>query len=261
MSRHVVRAAEFGPPRRIDDDHFETICRVNHIAAEQQAAVREFLDEAGRVFAGAIAGDKTLSNRKADRSAIEQAIAALERAQQFLKKPPGQAGQFGLRVAGRAIAPAISGAWMRERFPDDPVKPRPVLWPLDDRSGRDPPWPMPERPIDADALSLGRRTAFMERRGGSAISALLNDIAAALDSGRRAIVLLPDGRKPLERRAYMLAGLAELWRILGRRPTSGIKSEFGAFAEGVFETIGWPTEGVNAALADAIALWRRLYRR
>jgi hypothetical protein len=109
-------------------------------------------------------------------------------------------------------------------------------------------------------LPLADRIAFMERRSGAAIAALLDDIAAALDDGRRAIVQLPDGRRPLQRRAYLLAALAELWRRLGRRPTTGDTSKFGDFAEAVIEAIGWPTEGVNAALPEAIALSRRLYR-
>jgi hypothetical protein len=108
-------------------------------------------------------------------------------------------------------------------------------------------------------LSLDERIEFMEQRGGKVVPMLLRDIIAALEDGRRAIVQLPDGRKPLKNRAYMLAALAEAWHRLGRRPTSGINSRFGCFCEAVFEAIGWPTEGVNAALADTKKLWRTLY--
>jgi len=65
---------------------------------------------------------------------------------------------------------------------------------------------------------------------------------------------------PLDHRAYFLAALAELWHRFGGRPTSGLKSKFGAFCEAVFEAIGWPTEGVSSALPDAIKLWRGLCR-
>jgi hypothetical protein len=57
----------------------------------------------------------------------------------------------------------------------------------------------------------------------------------------------------------MLAALAEFWHRLGRRHTSGMKSKFGDFCEAVFDAIGWPTEGVNAALAEAKNLWRTRY--
>ena len=99
----------------------------------------------------------------------------------------------------------------------------------------------------------------MEQRGGEALSALLGDITAALGDGLSTIVQLPDGRKPLKNREFMLAALAEGWRRLGRKPTSGIRSKFGEFCEAVFDAIGWPTEGVNAALADAKNRWKKLY--
>jgi hypothetical protein len=81
-----------------------------------------------------------------------------------------------------------------------------------------------------------------------------------LDDARRHIVELPKGRKPLEYRNYLMAALAELWCRLGRQPTSGARSQFGEFCECVFVALGWPTEGVNAALSDAIAAWRDHYR-
>jgi hypothetical protein len=37
-----------------------------------------------------------------------------------------------------------------------------------------------------------------------------------------------------------------LWCRLGRSPTSGLNSNFGAFCGGVFEAIGWPTEEGHA---------------
>jgi hypothetical protein len=88
---------------------------------------------------------------------------------------------------------------------------------------------------------------------------LLSDIIGALEEARRAIVRLPTGRKPLEDRKYMMAALAEAWHRLGRKPSTGIRSRFGSFCEAVFDAIGWPTEGVNAALPDAIKIWRTLY--
>ena len=110
--------------------------------------------------------------------------------------------------------------------------------------------------LDKDAPS----NAGTKQLGGAAIAKLLADVITALEDGHRLIVRLPDGRKPLTHRAYMLAALAQLWHRLGRRPTSGANSRFGVFCEAVFEAIGWPTEGVNSALPSAIKLSRRLYR-
>jgi hypothetical protein len=262
MFRKVVRAAELLPPRRISNEDFAAICKTSDIAREMRAAARDFLDDAVNGFAEAITNAEALPSRKPDRLAIERAIADLRSAQHRLKRRTGPAGAMGSRVAGRHIAPALSVSWMRRHFPGDSATPNPIYWPPDERGGRDPfGGREPSRPIDTDALSEQQRIEFMATRGSAAIAALLGDIVDALDSGRRAIVQLPDGRKPLENRAYMLAALAELWHRLGRRPATGINSQFGSFSETVFEAIGWPTDGVNAALRDAIKLWRYLYSR
>ena len=92
------------------------------------------------------------------------------------------------------------------------------------------------------------------------IVAVLAELARGLDDARRRIVELPDGRKPLELREYLMAALAQLWHQLGKTPTAGMRSKFGQFCENVFDAVGWPTDGVNAALSDAIATWRRLDR-
>jgi len=151
---------------------------------------------------------------------------------------------------------------MRNRFPGDRHTPIARYWPADDHDLREPPrWAVPVRPTEIDDLSLAERVAFMRAKGGSAIAALVEDIAAGLEAGRGAILELPSGRKPLEIRKYLLAGLAELWWLLDRQPTTGMKSEYGEFCECVLDAIGWPTLGVNAALEDAIKFWRSEYNR
>jgi hypothetical protein len=259
MRRKIVRAADLKPPRKISDEDFDAICRTSAVAMKHHAMLRDFLDEVAAVFGEAIAAEIKAPNREADRLALNRVIEDIRTAKQRLKRTAGPAGRVGLRVAGRRIAPIVAASWMRNRFPGDRAAPESYYWPPDDRairrSSRSPLWP-----TDVDELSLGARIGFMERRAGDAIPALLGDIADALEAGRRAIVQLPVGRKPLEHRKYLLAALAELWHRLGRRPTSGRNSKFGAFSEAVIEAIGWPTEGVNSALPEAKALWLKLYR-
>ena len=257
--KKIVRAADLPEPGRVSDEDFDHICVTANIPIQQQSVVRAFLDECVAAFAGVVAAAETHPTRKSDRLAIERAVRDIRQAQHRLKRRPGPAGRLGLRAAGRGIGPIVAASWMRDRFPGDGAAPDPYFWPPEDRSIRQPSR-SPLRPTDVDELSLGARIGFMERRAGEAIAALLGDIADALEVGRRTIVRLPDGRKPLEHRAYLLAALAELWHHLGRRPASGITSQFGAFCETVFDAIGWPAQGVNAALADAIRLWHRLYR-
>jgi hypothetical protein len=216
MRRKVVRASDLKPPHTIDDVNFGEICGAFEILANQRAAVRDFLAEAVAAFAELISRERTLPTRQADRSSIRRAIEGIRRAQHRLKRNAGPAGQPGLRLAGRDLAPALSAFWMRRHFPNDQLAPNPVYWPADDRELRRPSR-TPDRPIDVEDLSLDHRIQFMKRRGGTATPKLLDDIADALENGRRAIVQSPGGRKPLENRAFFLAALAELWHRLGRR--------------------------------------------
>jgi hypothetical protein len=259
MTRRVVRATDLKPPRAIASENFDLIFRTFKIPREQQDGVRDFLADAVAVFREVITDERALPTRKADRLAVTGAIDNLGRAAHQLKRVKGPAGRRALHLSGRQIARVVSDAWLQSRFPNDFEAPSEVYPPANYNPSR-------LRPRDLDWLdeaenqSIANRVDFMGRRGATTILKLLSDVFTALDAGRRLIVQLPDGRKPLRHRKYMLAALAQLWSNLGRRPTSGANSHFGAFCEVVFEAIGWPTEGVNSALPSAILLWRRLYR-
>jgi hypothetical protein len=259
MERKVTRAADLAPPRQISEQDFDVICRVHAIALRERAAVRAFLDDAVTGFGAVITREQMLPSRPDDRQAIARAIKHLRWTQRELTQRMGAAGRTGCRAAGRQIASAISISWIRKHFPGDRLTPAPIYSPPDDRDGREG-FRALDLPRDTDNLSLDQRVRFMEHRGGEALAALIGDIVDALEDGRRAIVQLPPGRKPLEQRDYMLAALAEIWKRLGRKPTSGATSQFGAFCEAVFDAIGWPTTGVKAALAEVIKLRSQLYR-
>jgi len=259
MSQSVVRTADLSPPRKIDNADFEAICGTFKIVESQHREAREFLDEIVTVFADAIAKQRALPGRRDDRLAIQRAVREIRSAADWLNRAKGTAARTGLRATGGRIGPLVSASWLRWRFPGDAHAPDVYYWPQDARSGRSPAR-VPARPVDVDDLSLDQRIFFATHRNRELISAILAETAEALDNARQHIVEAPDGRKPLEYRKYLMAALAELWRRLGNRPTSGMRSKFGAFCESVFEAIGWPTEGVNAALSDAIATWRELYR-
>ena len=262
MEPIVTRVKDLKPPHQISEDDFEAICRDFRVSAADQLMVREFLNDAVTSFSSVISKGRALPSRQDDRKAIKNAIEALRTAQNHLQRSPGSAGSSALRVAAAQVGPLVSGSWMRNRFPGDRHTPIARYWPADDHDLREPPrWAVPVRPTEIDDLSLAERVAFMRAKGGSAIAALVEDIAAGLEAGRGAILELPSGRKPLEIRKYLLAGLAELWWLLDRQPTTGMKSKYGEFCECVLDAIGWPTLGVNAALEDAIRFWRSEYNR
>jgi hypothetical protein len=255
MIRSVVRAAALPPPHAIDDESFRNICRDFRISESHGQEVREFLDECAACFAQVIKKQRSLPTRRNDRLNIEQAARDIRNAARHLNLATGPAAALGLRAAGERIGPLVSAPWLRSHFSNDPAAP--VTRFQDDSTAGS---RVPVRPIDVEELSLNDRIYFATHQSRNVIAAILAEIAQALEESRRRIVELPDGRKPLEVRRYLMAALAQLWHQLGRKPTPGGRSKFGQFCEDVFAGFGWPNGGVNAALSDAIATWHRLYR-
>jgi hypothetical protein len=254
MVRSVVRAAALPPPRRINDESFSNICHDFGIVERRHQEVRVFLDDCATAFAEVIRTRQGLPTRRDDRLNIERAARDIRNASRLLNQAKGPAARSRLRAAGTRIGPLVSAPWLRWKFPNDPNAPPPRYW--NDSSARS---PVSGLPIDVEDISLYDRISFATRRSHDVIAAVLAELAQALDDARQRIVELPDGRKPLETRNYLMAALAQLWGRLGRRPTPGRRSNFGQFCEDIFIAIGWPAQGVNAALPDAIAMWRQLY--
>jgi hypothetical protein len=254
--QRVVRAIHFKPPQPMSGSDFDLICSTFKIQRQHQNELRNFFADVVTVFRAAIADESSLPSRENDRVDIARAINLLREAQMLLKKKKGPAGLRAFELTGQQIAPALAGSWLQSHFPNEFKAPTEVNPPADYD---------PLRLRDADWLSerenrsLDFRVDFVMRHGGATITKLLSDEIMALESGHRLIIRLPPGRHPLKHRIYLLSALAELWRRIGRPPTTGKNSEFGSFCEAVFETIGWPTDGVNSALWDAINLSRTLY--
>ena len=56
------------------------------------------------------------------------------------------------------------------------------------------------------------------------------------------------GRKPLRYRHFLIMNLAEMWSELGKGISTGPGSDFAAFCEVIAEYIGWPSDGMSAAI-------------
>jgi hypothetical protein len=60
------------------------------------------------------------------------------------------------------------------------------------------------------------------------------------------------GRKPLIFRHYLIVNLAKIWTGLERPASAGPKSDFVTFCVTVANLIGWPIEGLDSAIPDAL---------
>jgi hypothetical protein len=240
----VVRASELPPPRRVSDEDFDAICATSKIGRDEREHVRRHLDQIADEFAAKIRGERMRPDRQADRDRLRRIHKALQKARAELEYPMGDAAEFGLQSGAPLLALMITEHWFRVRLSG--VKPT-----LEE---------ILKDPSEVRREMRLRLDDFASQRPADLISAVLEEVEAVLMTARTFLpVLLPrsrGGRQPLTQRKYLIANLAICWNGLGRRPTSGPNSQFTAFCEAVFEPIGWPTDGVEAAVPDALAVWR-----
>lgn len=251
-------------PRPAPDTGLEELFLVHRIPSEYWPMAKAFLDELVAVFAGEIRRERREPALRADRQTLHKAQCAVEQALAVMKRPLGPAARRSLRAAGPRLGPVVSAGWLRERFPDDEYVPTRHALPIDHQASRVR-YPglarlrRNDNRLDVEQFSGEARAQFVEMRPAETMRALLESIQAALQAAQGRFLLLPGargGQKPLLQRRYMLANLAELWHRIGRSPSSGPASDFLAFCEGLCTLIGWPDEGLETAVADALVTWR-----
>jgi len=245
----VTRVAELKPPHRVSDADFDAICEVSKINLAKRDALRQRLDSIIDAFAAAIRDDLALPDRQADRDWLDEAIKAIQKARAALPSRPGNAARDPLRVGGSLLAEVITVGWLGEQFPAFGN----VLAPP--TNDGDPPERKPWKPShDPSGMA---RAEFIGRETLPVLSALLGEVELVLKIAAGMLPLLPGGkggRRRLSQRTYLIANLTTCWQSLGRTPTSGPNSAFTVFCEAVFDAIGWPTEGVNAAVPRTLSI-------
>jgi hypothetical protein len=259
MARTVVRAADLPPPGRINDEEFAALVEASQIPAVEAPWLRAILDELVAVFRGQIAAERREPSREDDREHLDRARSAVEKARYELNLASGRVAAAALRAAAAPIGEMTSTTWVRARFAGDPRAPVPIPWPLDEDAYRDPLGNRrPLRPTPIEDLTLDARVKFAHQRAPELARAVLDVLAEVLADARARLVMPPPdkmrlgGRKPLTQRRYLLANLARIWRRLGRILAAGEGSDFAMFAELVVENIGWPVQGLVAALPQAL---------
>jgi hypothetical protein len=242
----VVRAADLPPPRRASDEDFDAICATFKIDRSERGGLRRRLDEIADEFAANIRGERLRPDPQADFARLHRILKAIRKARLELAAPMGGAAERGLRTAAPSLQSMVTAGWFLAQLPREDEMPRIMSETSDTQH-------------EAEREMRPRIIGFARERPVDFLSAILADVEMTLLVGARLVVLLPGargGRKPLTQRKYLLANLATCWDAVGRQPTSGPNSQFTAFCEAVFEAIGWPTTGVEAAVPDALSVWR-----
>jgi len=256
-------------PRPACDAGLEELFLVHRIPSEYWPMAKAFLDELVAVFAGEIRRERSEPALRADRQTLHKAQRAVEQALALIGGPLGPAARRSLRAAGLRLGPMVSAEWLRERFPDDEYVPLQHALPINRQGDRFrypalARLPRNDTRLDVEQFSYEARVNFVQARPAETMRALLKSIQAALQAAQDGFLLLPGargGQRPLLQRRYVLANLAELWHRIGRSPSSGPASDFLAFCEGFCTLIGWPDEGLETAVADALVAWRDLHQK
>ena len=259
-----LTVADFPPPRAVSDADLKELGKTFRIPPTDQPALTEFLTELITVFADEVIRDRRQPDFRADRDRLKKALSAVKQAHKALAQPFRPAVRRSLDAFGSGLGPVVSAKWLRDRFPDDELTPKPQALPIDPQAD-------PERypglrrlpknttRFDIERLSINARVSLVEARPAETVVALLQEIQNPLQVALHRMTQLPEargGQKPVDSRRYVLINLAAIWSRLGRHPTGGATSDFVAFCEAFFELIGWPGEGLQHAVPRAIRSWR-----
>ena len=173
-----------------------------------------------------------------------------------------QLGSFGrqaLKSTAGYLGPMLSAEWISEQFPDDdwkPIKSRICTSAL--RLGR-PPTHEPARggvEYFIEELSRPMRRQFVQVRPQKTMKAILSEINRGIGVSAVSLNVGLGGREPLTGRHDFIINLIDVWNFLEMPISGGPKAALVDFCERVFESVGWPLNGLDDAVQEAIKHWR-----
>jgi hypothetical protein len=260
-SKKVVRFDELTIPKMIANEDFEDLCKTSHIPSSYRQGVKARLDELVTEFADWIARERQQPDRRSDRNRLKEALAQIDRAAATIERL-GPSGGFALKAIAPFAAPMLAAQWISDRFPHDNYVPHKSPLPSEG-------WRQPLRPplrgseYFIEEYSREARFEFVSHRAVKTAAAVLKTIEAGIIGAQQVLDRQhgsKGGRKPLTYRHHLFIKLfiklAELWDDIGQQVSTGPKSNFAAFCESVTVSIGWPDEGIGAAVPKAVADWR-----
>jgi hypothetical protein len=210
----------------------------------QAAELKNILDYLVDYVHEAMSQEKA-ANRRGDRARILNMLDWIKNIRQQLQGMRID-GRLAIRSTAERLAEILSGDQLRYHFPDAPSKPM--------LGGNRPPMHQPQRgTTDADVKYFDYQ--FIRDQAPKILNALLQDLESALASALTSLESNPrvlGGRQPLTHRHFVILNLANVWQQIGKNPVGTRESVFALFCEAIFEAMGWPTDGLDSAIPDAI---------
>jgi hypothetical protein len=244
-----LKAANFPPPKQLSQKQVSDICATFGISDQHAVQLKEFLDELIDQIDGWMSQEET-ANRQRDGKHIENMRKQIDAARGELRRLEID-GRLALRSAAARLADVLSGDWLRYHFPGKAPS-KPTL------GGVRPPTREPVRGRTDVTYS---NYQFVRSQAPETLQALLRDLDAVLASALMSLASDPrarGGQQPLTYRHNVLVHLCEIWHRIGENVVVTPKSNFADFCNFTVEFMGWPTDGLAAAIPRAIKNWRNL---
>ena len=93
------------------------------------------------------------------------------------------------------------------------------------------------------------------------VKAILAEVVKGLNGSLYLLKISAKGGKRAIDRHVVVLMLIEAWRRIGRKISTGPKSEFAQFVEAILVSIGWSEIGIPDAVADAVRDWRYRHQK
>jgi len=238
-----LQPADFPAPKRLSQEKVSEFCEGLGISDSHAAELKDYLDELVSYLHDWMSQEKA-ANRQGDRDHIIKSHKRITEAQDELKWL-GIDGRLAVRSAADRLTDIVSGDWLRYHFPGDAPSKTTYRVPRSTREPR-----LEEKYSNYE---------FIRHRARETLHALLRDLESVLASALTSLDSDPrarGGRQPLTYRQNVILNLASVWEGIGEKVVGTQNSDFVAFCHYIFEVWGWPTDGLDRAIPNAIKDFR-----
>jgi hypothetical protein len=229
-------------PKRISDSDFDEICESFKISPKKNRdMLRAVIDGATAGIAEFQTQQRSQPHRRKDRKLVADAISALEKVGERLDRL-GPEGKETLRDCDYFLSPVVSTRWLHQQFPNDSLAPK-----------------IAGLAADFEDRSLDQRRLFIWNRPSLAINAVLAELGQGFNATLSELKSRPGakgGRKRAIGRQLMIQSIIRAWTTMGRKVSTGSKSDFMNFVAAITSSTGWSERGLPTAVAKAVKDWR-----
>jgi hypothetical protein len=225
-------------PGRISDSDFDEICASFKISPKNKRDfLRASVDGATDGIVEFMKQQRSEPHPRDDRKLVEDAISALGDLPQRLNRL-GPAGKLALMQREYLLSPLVSARWLHQQFPNDSLAPK-----------------IAGLAADFEDRSLVQRRLFIENRPALVISAICEELGQVLNETVSLLKSHPRRKRTLARH-LMIQSIILAWTTMGRKVSTGPKSDFMKFVAAITSSTGWSERGLPTAVAKAVNDWR-----